>query len=424
MMSDNISPPATARRSKLTKRRRYDDCTSTATKATTITRTCSLQSLNNSSALVSTNSDSILQYSQQNQERQQQPASAVGVSSSSKNDVNVKNHNYERHWKENLQNDSSQPISSSSLKNLSSSIVAGRRTHDSNIGGGDELDYSTNSEKLTFSTVEQECSSSDGMTSNNIYNQSSLWLGLMDHNMHHHSPYIMPGINWKMYYSSSSKRLEIEKAFTTFSNNNHNIDKDNVNRVVNQKNEESTNRVGQYRVEHPLVGRIDRHDVVVTDINHNPSLSSFAFPSAAQCNNNSSSSTSNNKRFYPETTTTTNSITLLRRHSKTTGLGISIPYSWYRFPQSKRSSSSSSSASSETVPLVKKNDNSCNVSDEIIDKQEVVNHCNDNQLVTNNTVIVHAIDKNLQSKTSSSSSSSLPSSMKQQQPIGPTGNNT
>jgi hypothetical protein len=66
------------------------------------------------------------------------------------------------------------------------------------------------------------------------------------------------------------------------------------------------------------------------------------------------------------------------------------------------------------VPLVKKNDNSFNVSDEIIDKQEVVNHCNDNRLVTNNTVIVHAIDKNLQSKTSSS----LPSSMKQQQPIG------
>jgi hypothetical protein len=133
----------------------------------------------------------------------------------------------------------------------------------------------------------------------------------------------------------------MEKAFTTtFSNNNHNIDKDNVNRVVNQKNEESTNRYGQYRVDHPLVGRIDRHDVVATDINHNPSLSSFAFPSAAQCNNNSSSSsssTSNNKRFYPETTTT-NSITLLRRHSKTTGLGISIPYSWYRFPQSKRSS--------------------------------------------------------------------------------------
>ena len=70
------------------------------------------------------------------------------------------------------------------------------------------------------------------------------------------------------------------------------------------------------------------------------------------------------------------------------------------------------------MPLVKKNDNSCNVSDEIIDKQEVVNHCNDNQLVTNDTVIVHAIDNNLQSKTSSSSSSSLPSSMKQQQPIG------
>ena len=427
MMSDNISPPATARRSKLTKRRRYDDCTSTTTKATTITRTCSLQSLNNSSALVSTNSDSILQYSQQNQERQQQPASAVGVSSSSKNDVNVKNHNHERHWKENLQNDSSQPISSSSFKNLSSSIVAGRRTNDSKIGGGDELDYSTNSEKLTSSTVEQECSSSDGMTSNNINNQSSSYLGFMDHNMHHHSPYIMPGINWKNYYisSSSSKRLElyIEKAFTTFSNNNHNIDNDNGNRVVNQKNEESTKRVGQYRVDHPLVGRIDHHDVVVTDINHNPSLSSFAFPSVAQCNNNSSStsSTSNNKRFYPETTTT-NSITLLRRHSKTTGLGISIPYSWYRFPQSKRSSSSSSSsASSETVPLVKKNDNSCNVSDEIFDKQEVVNHCNDNQLVTNNTVIVHAIDKNLQSKTSSSSSSSLPSSMKQQQQQQPMG---
>lgn len=420
MMSDNISPPATARRSKLTKRRRYDDCTSTITKATTNTRTCSLQSLNNSSALVSTNSDSILQYSQQNQEQQQQPASAVGVSSSSKNDVNVKNHNYERHWKENLQNDSSsQPISSSSLKNLSSSIVAGRRTNDSNIGGGDELDYSTNSEKLTSSTAEQECSSSDGMTSNNIHNQSSSLLGFMDNIMQHSSPYIMSGINWKNYYyssSSSSKRLEldIEKAFTAFSNNNQNIDKDNVNRVVNQKNEESTNRVGQYRVDHPLVGRIDRHDVVVTDINHNPSLSSFAFPSAAQCNNNSSSSTSNNKRLYPETTST-NSITLLRRHSKTTGLGISIPYSWYRFPQSKRSSTSS--ASSETVPLVKKNDNSCNVSDEIIDKQEVVNHCNDNQLVTNNTVIVHAIDKNLQSKTSSSS---LPSSIKQQQqqPIG------
>lgn len=365
---------------------------------------------------MSTNSDSILlQYSQPTQEQQQQPASAVGVSSSSKHDDNVNNHYHERHWKENVQNDS-QPISSSSLKNyLSSSIVAGRRTNDS-IGGGDELDYSTNSEKLPSSTVEQECSSSSsssGMLSNNIDNQSSSsssWLGFMDY-MQHHSPYIMSGINWGKYYSSSSsssKRLELdmEKAFTTFSNNHKSIDKDNVN-LVNQKNE-STDRVKQYAIVHPLVGRIIPHDgVVMNDSNHNPSLSSsFAFPAAARCNINSSSSSSGGE------TTTSNSITLLRRHSKATGLGISIPYSWYRFPPSKRSLSL---LSSESVSWAKHNDDGvCNVlSDKIIDKQEV-NHCNDNQLVTNNDTVIgnDVINDKLQS------SSSLLSPSMNQLPVG------
>jgi hypothetical protein len=235
----------------------------------------------------------------------------------------------------------------------SNDIIGDRRTND-NSYGGEELDYSANAtETLPSSSaaaafVEQRCVKS---------NQSSSLLGFMD-NMHHHSPYIMSGINWKNYYGSSSSssssktrlELDMEKAFTTTFTNNHNIiDKDNdVNLVLYQKNESTNNRVVRqyYGIVHPLVGRIDPHDVTVNDSNNNISLSSFAFPSAAQCSNSNDNS---NKRSYTETTTTTHPITtvhenydctahtLLRRrqHSKTTGLGMSIPYSWYRFPPSK-----------------------------------------------------------------------------------------
>jgi hypothetical protein len=168
----------------------------------------------------------------------------------------------------------------------------------------------------------------------------------------------------------------MEKAFTTtYSNNHNNCDKDNdINLVLYQKNESINNRLVRkyYGIVHPLVGRIDPHNVTVNDSNHNPSLSSFAFPSAAQWSSNNSGSSSNKRSYTEISTTTANPITTLhenydciahtllrRRHSKTTGLGMSIPYSWYRFPPSKRRSSLSFS---DTVSLVKHNDDSgvCN----------------------------------------------------------------